>query len=111
MRRESLMNKFLDAKNQADQDWYQANLSQFLKACTLHGKTANQHHEQLVNKYITQPASQLTQAHLSTVTASGPPLASLLSGLEKLKDKRMANERSDILTRFDDLNTLKASLR
>ena len=111
MRRESLLNKFLDAKNHADQDWYQANLSQFLKACTLHGETANQHHEQLVNKYITQPASQLTQTHLSTVTASGPPLASLLSGLEKLKDKRMANERSDILTRFDDLNTLKASLR
>jgi hypothetical protein len=111
MRRESLMNKFLDAKSHADQDWYQANLSQFLKACTLHGETANQHHEQLVNKYITQPASQLTQTHLSTVTASGPPLASLLSGLEKLKDKRMANERSDILTRFDDLNTLKASLR
>jgi hypothetical protein len=111
MRRESLMNKFLDAKSHADKDWYQANLSQFLKACTLHGETANQHHEQLVNKYITQPASQLTQTHLSTVTASGPPLASLLSGLEKLKDKRMANERSDILTRFDDLNTLKASLR
>jgi hypothetical protein len=111
MRRESLMNKFLEAENHADQDWYQANVSQFLKACTLHGETANQHHEQLVNKYITQPASQLTETHLSTVTASGPPLASLLSGLEKLKDKRMANERSDILTRFDDLNTLKASLR
>jgi hypothetical protein len=111
MRRESLLNKFLDAKAHAAQDWYQANLSQFLKACSLHGETANQHHEQLVNKYITQPASQLTQTHLSTVTASGPPLASLLSGLEKLKDKRMANERSDILTRFDDLNSLKASLR
>jgi hypothetical protein len=111
MRRESLMNKFLDAKNYAAQDWYQANLSQFLKACTLHGETANQHHEQLVNKYITQPASDLTQTHLNTVTASGPPLASLLSGLEKLKDKRMANERSDILTRFNDVQTLKTSLR
>jgi hypothetical protein len=111
MRRESLMNDFLNAKNCADQDWYQANLSQFLTACALHGETANQHHEQLVNKYITQPASDLTQTHLNTVTASGPPLASLLSGLEKLKDKRMANERSDILTRFNDLNTLKASLK
>ena len=77
----------------------------------MHGETANQHHEQLVNKYITQPASDLTQIHLNTVTASGPPLASLLSGLEKLKDKRMANARSDILTRFNDINSLKASLR
>jgi hypothetical protein len=111
MRRESLMNDFLDAKNCADQDWYQANLGQFLTACALHGETANQHHEQLVNKYITQPANDLTQTHLNTVTASGPPLVSLLSGLEKLKDKRMANQRSDILTRFNDINSLKASLR
>jgi hypothetical protein len=111
MRRESLMNDFINAKNCADQDWYQANLSQFLTACKLHGETANQHHEQLVNKYITQPASDLTQTHLNTVTASGPPLASLLSGLEKLKDKRMANERSDILTRYNDVKSLKASLR
>jgi hypothetical protein len=111
MRRESLMDDFLNAQNCADQDWYQANLAQFIKACSLHGETANQHHAQLVNKYITQPASDLTQTHLNTVTASGPPLASLLSGLEKLKDKRMANERSDILTRFNDLKTLKASLR
>jgi hypothetical protein len=111
MRRESIMNDFLNAKEFADQDWYQANLGQLLTACALHGETANQHHEQLVNKYITQPATDLTQTHLDTVTASGPPLASLLSGLEKLKDKRMANERSDILTRFDDINILKASLR
>ncbi|PKG99238.1 monodechloroaminopyrrolnitrin synthase PrnB family protein [Paraglaciecola sp. MB-3u-78] len=111
MRRESLMNDFLNAKNCANQDWYQDNLGQFLTACQLHGETANQHHEQLVNKYITQPASDLTQTHLNSVTASGPPLASLLSGLEKLKDKRMANERSDILTRFNDIKTLKASLR
>jgi hypothetical protein len=111
MRRESIMNDFLDAKKFADQDWYQANLGQFLTACALHGETANQHHEQLVNKYITQPSSDLSQTHLNTVTASGPPLAALLSGLEKLKDKRMANERSDILTRFDDLNSLKASLK
>jgi hypothetical protein len=111
MRRESIMNDFLNAKDRSDQDWYQANLKQFLIACRLHGETANQHHEQLVNKYITEPSSNLSQTHLKTVTASGPPLAALLSGLEKLKDKRMANERSDILTRFEDLNSLKASLK
>lgn len=110
MRRESLMNDFLNAKKFADQDWYQANLKQFIDACALHGETANQHHEQLVSKYITVPSNDLSETHLNTVTASGPPLAALLSGLEKLKDKRMANERSDILTRFEDLNTLKASL-
>jgi hypothetical protein len=111
MRRESIMNKFLNSKSNVTQDWYQANLNQFIKACALHGETANQHHEQLVNKYITQPASDLTQTHLETVTASGPPLASLLNGLEKLKDKRMARQRDDILTRFNDLNTLRATLK
>jgi len=111
MRRESLMNHFLNAQHYADQDWYQANLKQFLTACALHGETANQHHEQLVNKYITQPSTNLSQTHLDTVTASGPPLEALLSGLEKLKDKRMANQRSDILTRFNDINALRASLK
>jgi hypothetical protein len=111
MRQESLMNDFLNAKHCADQDWYQANLRQFLRACSLHGESANQHHEQLVNKYITQPSRELAQSHLDTVTASGPPLSVLLSALEKLKDKRMAKARTDILTRFDDINTLKASLR
>lgn len=111
MRRESLMNKFLNASNSVDQEWYQENLKQFLIACDLHGETANQHHEQLVNKYITQPSHALSQTHLQTVTASGPPLAALLSGLEKLKDKRMAKQRSDIMTRFEDMHKLRASLK
>lgn len=111
MRRESIMNNFLNAKQYVEQDWYQNNLREFLTACALHGETAYQHHEQLVNKYITQPSSHLAQSHLEKVTASGPPLEALLSGLEKLKDKRMANQRSDILTRFDDINILKASLK
>ncbi|MGS2720721.1 PrnB family protein [Paraglaciecola aestuariivivens] len=111
MRRESLMNKFLAAQDQSDQEWYQTNLTEFLKACELHGETADQHHEQLVNKYITQPSNALSQVHLNTVTASGPPLSALLSGLEKLKDKRMANPRQDILTRFEDIQRLKASLK
>ncbi len=111
MRRESLMNKFLANQDCASQDWYQQNLKEFLKACELHGETANQHHQQLVDKYITQPSNALSESHLKTVTASGPPLSALLSGLEKLKDKRMASNRADIKTRYADMQTLRASLK
>ncbi|ABE56726.1 conserved hypothetical protein [Shewanella denitrificans OS217] len=110
MRRESLMNDFLNAREHSQQAWYQANLREFLTACELHGATAIQHHEQLVSKYITAPSKQLGQQHLDTVTASGPPLEVLLASLEKLKDKRAASPRRDIATRFDDIEALKASL-
>ena len=76
----------------------------------MHGETAIQHHNQLVEKYITKPAKSLNESHLDKVTASGPPLTVLLSGLEKLRDRRAAVKRSDLRTRFDDIQTLKTSL-
>ena len=76
----------------------------------MHGETAIQHHNQLVEKYIAKPAESLNESHLEKVTASGPPLAVLLSGLEKLRDRRAAVKRNDFRTRFDDIQTLNASL-
>ncbi|MEW6998936.1 monodechloroaminopyrrolnitrin synthase PrnB family protein [Colwelliaceae bacterium BS250] len=111
MRRGSIMDDFLAAKECHKQSWYSENLSLFLEVCKLHGETAIQHHEQLVEKYIAQAAGSMAQKHLDKVTASGPPLQVLLSSLEKLKDRRAALKRDDIRTRFDDICTLKASLR
>ena len=45
---------------------------------------------------------------LEGITASGPPLGVLIHALEKLRDQRMAADRSDIPTRFHDLATLRS---
>lgn len=110
MRRTSLMDDFLSCPDQRAQDWYQKNLAKFLEVCNLHGQTAIQHHNQLVNKYITAPSADMDQKHMSKVTASGPPLEVLLRGLSDLRDRRAAAPRKDIRTRFEDINTLKNSL-
>ncbi|WP_372929868.1 PrnB family protein [Shewanella putrefaciens] len=111
MRRPNLMDDFLQAKNSVNQDWYQQNLKLFIEVCELHGATAIQHHNQLDTKYIAEPSTTMAQQHLAKVTASGPPLSVLLGSLEKLRDRRAATKRSDIRTRYDDLNCLKESLR
>ncbi|BDM65937.1 tryptophan 2,3-dioxygenase KynA [Shewanella sp. NFH-SH190041] len=110
------MNNYLDeflvliAQHQTKQPWFAKHLALFLAVCHSHGVTAAQHHEQLVEKYIRQPASALAPEYLDKVTASGPALAQLLSGLEKLKDRRCAAKRDDIATRHDDIVRLQQEL-
>lgn len=113
MRRPSLLNGFLTL---ADTDWaqspiYQANLRTFLEVCALHGRTAAQHHDQLVARYIVQPAGQMVVPKHDNLTASGPPLPVLIAGLEKLRDLRLAANRDDIPSRYADLQRLRATLR
>jgi len=110
MRRSSIMDEFLKVTDQHTSDWYQQNLAAFIEVVELHGQTAQQHHNQLVNKYIKIPSGDMQQQHMEKVTASGPPLPVLLNALEKLRDRRCAANRDDIITRFHDLNTLKATL-
>ena len=109
MRRTSIMDDFLNISN-SNEKWYQETLTLFLEVCELHGKSAIQHHNQLVEKYIAKPSATLKESQLDNITASGPPLNVLLDSLEKLKDRRAANKRSDIRTRFDDIKTLKNRL-
>lgn len=111
MRRSSLMDAFLRANGQQQHDWYQENLALFIQVCELHGETAIQHHNQLVNKYIAEPSVKMEQQHLDKVTASGPPLHVLIASLEKLRDRRAAVLRTDIRTRYQDMQTLKATLK
>ncbi|GMM84932.1 monodechloroaminopyrrolnitrin synthase PrnB family protein [Pseudoalteromonas sp. MTN2-4] len=110
MRRTSLMDLFLNLESQHSASWYQENVSLFLEVCELHGKGATQHHNQLVEKYIAQPSNSMAEQHLDKVTASGPPLSVLLGSLEKLRDRRAANQREDIFTRYHDIQKLKATL-
>lgn len=112
MRRRSLMNELLDLSEQhSSEGWYQRNLRMFLEVCDQHGETARQHHNQLVHKFIEKPAERLDDSYQENLTASGPPLPVLLKALEKLRDQRMAAERSDIPTRYADLQRLRTTLK
>ena len=112
MRSQSLLNSFLEASEHcASEPWYQRNASLFLEVCQAHGKTAAQHHDQLVSKFIEQPSAELSERHLNHITASGPPLQVLLSSLEKLRDLRMAADRDDIPSRHADFQRLRDSLQ
>ncbi|MCG7564438.1 monodechloroaminopyrrolnitrin synthase PrnB family protein [Pseudoalteromonas sp. McH1-42] len=111
MRLPNLMDAFVAAASQHHTSgWYQEAVSAFVQVCKLHGDTAIQHHNQLVEKYIAQPSGDMNTQHLDKVTASGPPLPVLLNQLALLRDKRAAAKREDVFTRFDDLNTLRRSI-
>lgn len=110
MRRPSIMDDFLRSMEQWDEVWFQENLAEFLKVCDLHGQAAQQHHDQLVVKYIVYPSEEMEQQHLEAITASGPPLPVLIRALENLRDRRMAVARKDIRTRYHDIQKLHAIL-
>ena len=112
MRRQSLLDSFLEVSGRhAQEHWYQRNAGLFLEVCKAHGETAAQHHDQLVSKFIQQPAAELSETHLKHITASGPPLQVLLNSLEKLRDLRTAADRDDIPSRHADFQRLRNSLR
>lgn len=107
MRREDLLRSFLDAiPAHHTSTWFQSHARKFLDVCEAHGETAIQHHEQLVRRFIQQPAEKLPPERLKFLTASGPPLPVLLKSLKDLKDLRVAAERDDIPSRYREFRTL-----
>jgi hypothetical protein len=82
----------------------------YLEVCKAHGEAALQHHNQLVRRFIENPSQNLPASRLTHITASGPPLGVLINALEKLRDLRMAAERDDIPSRYQDIQTLERSL-
>jgi hypothetical protein len=112
MRRRSLLDSLLEElpASQA-QPWYQRNAQMYLEVCAAHGAAAQQHHDQLVKRFIEMPSQSLPPSRLTHITASGPPLEVLLKSLEKLRDLRVAAARDDIPSRHRDLQTLRQSLR
>ncbi len=111
MRRKSLMDSFLEALDEhADKPWFQQNAALFLETCAAHGETARQHHEQLVMKFIETPAARAGISEQADLTASGPPLPVLLKSLRKLADMRCAADRSDIPSRCNDIQRLRAAV-
>ena len=107
MRQPNMMDAFLADIESAGKPWYKENLKLFIEVCEVHGQTAVQHHNELVEKYIVGPSATMNQQHMSKVTASGPPLTVLLHSLERLRDWRAAADRPDLKTRFLDLQKLR----
>ena len=111
LRRMSFLDQFLDALDASgDEEWFRRNASAFLRVCEQHGRTAAQHHDQLVARFIEQPSNELDESHLGQITASGPPLPVLLASLEVLRDLRLAAPRDDIPSRHADIERLRAAM-
>lgn len=111
MRYPNFLDDFLEATSQQESRWYQENLRAFLELCEIHGRTAVQHHNELVEKYIAQPSQSMETKHLKTLTASGPPLEVLMRSLAALRDSRSAVPSAHIPTRYADIELLKATLQ
>lgn len=98
------------AKTAATTSWFKNNAALFLDVCTAHGRTATQHHDMLVRRFIDNPSRAMNQKHLKQVTASGPPLGELLTFLENLRDRRTAAERHDIPTAYAKISIIREAL-
>ena len=111
MRRGNFLDAFLGAAQaHRGEGWFRVNAAAFLSVCDAHGRTAAQHHDQLVARFIARPSDEIDQKHLGQITASGPPLEVLLEALAKLRDLRMAADKPGIGSRHDDLARLRAAL-
>ena len=109
MRQQSLLDSLLEQADASGASaWFKKNGAVFLRVCDAHGAAASQHHDKLVRKFIDQPAKSLPEQDLEGITASGPPLPVVLSGLEKLRDLRRAADRDDIPSRYKDLEKIRA---
>ena len=112
MARRSLLDELLELIGEhAAADWFQRNARAFLEVCDLFGRTAAQHHDELVKRFIEQPAANIGEEQRTQgLTASGPPLPVLLRSLEVLRDLRIAADRPDLATRHADLARLRAAV-
>jgi hypothetical protein len=111
MRHQSFLDELLElAERHSRAPWFQSNARAYLGLCELFGRIAAQHHDELVKRFIESPAARMNEAHLASVTASGPPLPVLLRSLEVLRDMRLAADRPGITTRHADLARLRGLL-
>lgn len=111
MRKVSLLDEFLGHIDEERKHlWFNEHAGLFMRVCKAYGETARQHHDQLVNKFISKPAASMPATKLQGVTASGPPLDVLLNSLEELRDLRLAAVRDDIPSRYREFQQLQEAL-
>ena len=112
MTHKSLLDELLEVADACcGTQWFQQNARSYIEVCDLFARTATQHHDMLVKRFIEQPAGNLVEEDLQGITASGPPLPVLLRSLETLRDLRVAANRADLATRCADLARLRGLLK
>ncbi|MCU0754040.1 MAG: DUF1864 family protein [Xanthomonadales bacterium] len=79
----------------------------FLRVLKIFGAVSAQHHNLLVKRFIEEATESIPEKYKARITASGPELRALLHDLERLRDLRMAKERSDAPSRYRDVLRLK----
>jgi hypothetical protein len=97
-------------EDNAREPWFQNNARAFLAVCDMFAETARQHHDILVDKFISAPSAGLDASHLKGITASGPPLPVLLRSLRILRDYRCAVAEGESATRHADLERLRRAV-
>ncbi|MEU4332033.1 monodechloroaminopyrrolnitrin synthase PrnB family protein [Nonomuraea dietziae] len=85
---------------------FRHNTELFLAICRAHGAAYTFHHHKLVKPFLEAPAGTEPQGQARGITASGPPLEAVISGLARLSDLRAARDRSGLSTARASLNRL-----
>jgi hypothetical protein len=107
-----ILDAFLEAAaNSSHQRWFQAGARAFLRLCESYARAANAHQDELVRRFVDEPAAKLDAAQLADVTSSGPPLSRLLEMLENLRCLRAARDRPGIQSRHKALQHIRKLLR
>jgi len=103
-RQPSLLSCFLDesAAHGVTPAW-RDNARRLIAACRAHGAGSAYHHNRLVKPFLEAPARVANTTHSAGVTSSGPELAEVIAGLQRLVDLRTARQR-------DGINTAAAKL-
>jgi hypothetical protein len=93
---ESLLDRFLtEAADQPVTPRLRSNGELFLAVCRAHGAAYAFHHHRLVKPFLEAPAAAAPPDRQDDLTASGPPLAVVMAGLERLKSLRTARKRPE----------------
>ena len=108
IRRKSLLDELLeDLRDPPSNRWLRDVSVAFLRVLKIFGAVSAQHYNLLVKRFIEEATESIPEKYKARITASGPALRALLHDLERLRDLRMARERSDIPSRYGDVLRLK----
>jgi len=72
--------------------------------CRAHGAAYGHHHYRLVQPFLSTPPRQWQPT--DDLTSSGPPLETVIAGLQRLCDPRTAWDRPRVTTAHISLDTL-----
>lgn len=95
---EPLISRFLNELATDPSDALVENARVFIKVCRAHGEAYGYHHDRLVEGFLVAPAVSTPPQRRADLTASGPQLSAVVSGLERLRDLRAARNRPGLIT-------------